>query len=204
MATKKAREEKIKADKKRRYDLSVKELKNYPLIAIAVAIISIIFFLLKFSYIYNSSGKSDEISYTGFQLFFAAISGNFSSANKLFGQISVYNYHTPTETQVTGVFAVISVIFIVAIIVMSVWAIVGKKPIFNVISAVLFAVIFILLTACFIITLTSPIMIKYQCNLTVCSLHSLAIIPAITALIGAVISWFASVKYLKARKLLKA
>lgn len=204
MATKRAQEEKIKADKKRRYDLSVKELNNYPLITIAFAILSVMLLLLKFSYVYNSKYETDEISYTGFQLFFAAISGGFTSPNKIYGDISVYNYHTPTETQLSGIFVLISVIFALTIIGMSVWNYISKKPMLNLVSAILFSIIFILFTACFIIALTSPIMIGYQCDLTICSLHSLAIIPAITALIGAGVSAFATVKYFIARKILKA
>ena len=203
MATKRARAERVIEDKKRRYDLSVKKLKNYPLFAIAFAIVSVMLLLLKFSHIYNSNAKVDEISYTGFQLFFAAISGGFTSPNKIYGDISVYNYHTPTETQLSGIFVLISVILMLTVIGMSVWDYKSKKPMLNIVSAILFTVIFILLTACFIIIKTSPIMIKYQCNLKVCSLHSLAIIPAIFALIGAAVSWFATFQYFIARKILK-
>ncbi|MBO4251794.1 MAG: hypothetical protein J5911_03925 [Clostridia bacterium] len=209
MASKRAQAEKAQADKERRYAQSVSALRNFPLIAIGVSVVCLMLLFLNFANIYNTnmnSGKGgNEIFYTGYQLFFAAISGSFDSPNeKLFGHISVYNYHTPAETQLSGILVLISVIFVVAIIGLSLWSFLGKKPIFNVVSAALFSAIFIMFTVCFIVIKTSPIMIKYQCNLKVCSLHSLAIIPAIVALIGAAVSCFASVKYFIARKILKA
>ena len=45
MATKRAREEKVMADKQRRYNKEIGKLRNFPLIALAISIVFLMLFL---------------------------------------------------------------------------------------------------------------------------------------------------------------
>ena len=211
MATKRAREERVKEDKERRYGLAVKSLRNFPLIAIGISVLFLMLFLLDFGYIYNTgmnSGKGGiEVHFSGFNAFFAMITGGYSSADKIYGDIAVpFYYYAKDHTVIICVFSFIAILFTVSDIVVSVLNVALKKPFLSVVSLCLKTLTFISALVAFIAALAmanSQILPVYCSGNPACSIKSLAIIPAIIAAIGAAISAIASVKFFKAKKILK-
>ena len=211
MATKRAREERVREDKERRYGLAANALNKFSLVAIGIGILFLITYLFNFAYIHNTgmnNGKGgSEVWFSGFNAFFAAISGGYESSAKIFGDISVpFYYYAKTYVPAICVTTMIALFFVVANIVLSIVSAAVKKPIFNLISTGLWFVATVLVFVAFITALSmknSQILPIYCSGNPACSIRSLAIIPALVSLCGTVISAIASIKYLKAKTILK-
>lgn len=82
MANKKYREERIKEEKQRKYLLACGKLTIYPKIELAIAIAIILCFLLNWASVYNKDIRASEVGVSGFNVLFAALTGNYSKAEK--------------------------------------------------------------------------------------------------------------------------
>jgi len=78
MANKKTREERIRAEREKKFADKVRKLKVFPIIGAASALVTAVLFFLNWGYIYNTDIAGNEVSFTGYNIISAAISGKFT------------------------------------------------------------------------------------------------------------------------------
>ena len=207
MANKKNREINLKNDRERKFRASCAKLRNYPIICLALSVLTLLLFLVTFAEVYNTDFGA-EVKISGYNTFFAAITGQYASENTLFGDMWLpFNYYAESYAHTLGAFTLIAVILTIANLAVQIVTVATKKSAINVAAFALGIVQFGVLIACFIVALSmkdAKILSDYCSGNPKCSIRSYAIIPALTALIGAVVSGIATVKYFIARKILKA
>ncbi|MBR1867118.1 MAG: hypothetical protein IJ800_00855 [Clostridia bacterium] len=207
MANKKYREERIKEEKQRKYLLACGKLTIYPKIALAIAIAIILCFLLNWASVYNKDIRASEVGVSGFNVLFAALTGNYSKAEKIYGDMAIpFYYYAADHCRALGIFTIISFAAFALSSVFTLIAVFGKKHILNVVCACLGAIETISLIICFVVALSmknAAILSTYCGGNPACSIRSWAIIPAIVSAAYAVICFIATFKFLKIRNLLK-
>ena len=207
MANKKTKEAIIAAQKLEKFKNANKKLNLYTYIGIGLVAVAVLTFFVKWAGIYNTDIKDYEVSFSGFNTLFAAFSGNYSSADKAYGDIAVpFYYYAAKYIKTLGVFTVISAIMLLPVLASQILTLALKKQFFNVVSAALLVIEAGVLIAAFITALSmsgSDILPIYCSGNPACSIKSFAIIPAIAALGAAVPHVFASVFYLRSRNILK-
>lgn len=207
MANKKYREERLKADKERRYKIECNKLKIYPKFCIALSIAIILCFFLKWTYVYNTDIKGSEVSISGFNTLFAALSGNYSGAEKIFGNMAVpFYYYAADYCRALGMLTITT--FFVSVINSVCQSFTLKNTAFNLNIVCLFLSIVQvgLFIACFTVALSmknASILSVYCKKNPACSIKSLAIIPAFIATLSAAFSCIAVIKLINAKKILK-
>jgi len=206
MANKKYREERIKADKEKKYMLACGKLKTYHKFGIAISIAIILCFFFNWVYIYNTDISGSEVSISGFNTLFAAFSGNYSNAGKLFGDMAVpFYYYAADYCRILGILTISAFIISVLNLACQSIAAYGKAQTLSIVCLVSGIIQVILFVACFSVALSfknTEILSKYCGGNPACYIKSLAIIPAIISAIICALSCIATVKFIQAKKLL--
>lgn len=207
MANKKNREINLKNEREKKFRAACLKLRNYPIICLAISVLILLLFLVNFAEVFNTDYGA-EVKISGFNTFFAAITGQYTSEQAIFGNMAVpFNYYAESYVHTLGILTFIAMVLTIANLAVQIVAVSIKKSALNVAACVIGAVQTAVLIACFIVALSmkdAKILSVYCSGNPKCSIRSFAIIPAIFALIGAVVSGIATVKYFIARKLLKA
>lgn len=207
MANKKNREINLKNEREKKFRAACLKLRNYPIICLAISVLILLLFLVNFAEVFNTDVGA-EVKISGFNTFFAAITGQYTSEQAIFGNMAVpFNYYAESYVHTLGILTLMAMILTLANLAVQIVAVSIKKSALNVAACAIGAVQTAVLIACFIIALSmkdAKILSVYCSGNPKCSIRSFAIIPAIFALIGAVVSGIATVKYFIARKLLKA
>ncbi len=198
MANKKTRDERIKAEKEKKFNASRKKLVVFPIVGAVFSVIALILYSVKWAAVYND-GYGYEVQISGFNVLFAALSGKYTET--AFGNMAVPFYYYAKNYCVTlGVLTIISAVVVVLTLASQIIAAITKKQLFNVTSLVGGCVSFALLLVCFSVALSmknSDILPVYCSGNPACSIRSYAIIPAVFSLCAAGVALFEVINYEK-------
>lgn len=207
MANKKTKEAIIAAQKLEKFKNANKKLNLYTYLGIGLIAVIVLTFFVKWAGIYNTDIKDYEVSFSGFNALFAAFSGNYSSADKTYGDIAVpFYYYAAKYCKTLGALTIVSAITLLPALASQILTLAIKKQFLNVVSAALLVIEAIVLIATFATALSmsgSDILPIYCSGNPACSIKSYAIVPAIAALGAAVPHVIASVFYFRSRNILK-
>lgn len=210
MANKKTREENIKKDKQRRFEIANKSLFPFEAVAAAISLLVVLAFFLNWAYVHNTD-VGVEVKVSGFNTFIAALTGKYSSAERSVGDMATpFYYYAKTYCETLGVFTIVAFSVAVAQLILSAInlaiALICKKRFLNYPLAALSIVTAATLIVCFAVALSmknAEILSVYCGGNVKCSIRSLAVIPAILSLSVAVLSVVQAVKAEKIKKILK-
>ena len=183
----------------------------FSVIAVIGIVLIALLMLVKFAYVFNTGVDKNnvpigtEVQITGFNGVFAAISGNFQSPD--YGDTAVPFYlYAKTATASLCTAAMIAFFVLIFLLVFQILSLVFKKPIYLYVSTLLSLALAVILFVCFFTAIgmkNSDILPKYCSSNPNCSIKSLAILPAIVALLLTVLNGFHVFMGEKAKKLLK-
>lgn len=211
MATKKASAARQLETYKKQYKKECEKLRWFYLAAAAVTVVTLLLFLVGFMYIYNIGTDSNgdiygtEISVSGWSLFLATVSGQFESAEGIFGDLYLFYYHDAGYTTALGVFTLLAVVCAVVSIVLNVIALLGKHNL-TVAAVSMDIATSVMILAAMITALAangSNILVGYCSSNPDCSIRTLSFIPLICSLAAAAVGIVSVVKYNQAGKLLR-
>lgn len=150
-------------------------------------------FFMPWAYVYNTDLPGIEVSFNGWAILFASVSGNFSSSAAVFGDIAVpFYYYAETYCKVLGVVTIITFVLIAAEICLRIASLKKRNFILSYLSAVFMLFTAFALIGCFVIALTmngSKILPVYCSGNPACSVCSLCIIPAIISIAATILSF---------------
>ena len=199
MANKKTLNERIKADKQKRLNASMKKLNVFPIIGAAVTALVFLLLLVKWACIFNTDIKGNEVQITGYNTLFAAFSGKYSVAKDAYGDMAVpFFYYAPKYCKTLGALTIAAFIATALALAAQIFVAISKKHVFNVAPACFNVVAGALYIACFIVALTmknSDILPVYCSGNPACSIKSYAIFPALVSFSAVVPSCIATFKY---------
>ena len=132
---KERREAYIRKEKEKKYKAAVKNVHYIPYITAALIVIAIILFSLTWASVYNSDMSKAEVQISGWNCLVAALTGNYSSPESVYGDMAMPFYYYATEyCERLSIFTLISFIVLLGSIVLQVLTIVLKKHSLNYIS----------------------------------------------------------------------
>ena len=195
----------VSKKKIQQFDAANKRLNFYaPLAAVFTAIANVLFFL-PFLGIHNTDIDGLEISVKGWSAAICALTGKYTIPEGAYGNMDVFNYFAPSQCKALGILSLAAAVAVIVTLVVLVVAAIRKLRI-NALGAGLAFVASGLIVGAFVAALSvkkSNILAEYCLNNPKCSIRSYAIIPALFAIIAAVVCFVGAVKYAKAKKLLK-
>lgn len=207
MANKRLNEQRIRKEKELRFNKECAKLTVFPIIALIGMVAIMLLFLVDWANIYNTKIVGKEVSISGFNCLFSGLTGNYSSSDAIYGDMAIpFYYYAKSYCENLSILTLISAVIFLLLLVSQLVGIFTKKHILNIISAALGILLTIMLIACFVIALdmsNSKILSVYCGGNPACFIQSYAIIPAIVALIVAVVHGFAAYKYYSLQLLLK-
>lgn len=210
MANKRAREENVKRDKERRYELAKKEIYPLEIVACIIAVIVVLLFFLNWAYV-NNTDVGVEVKVSGFNAFIAGITGDYSSPSSEVGDMAIPFYmYAKSYSESLGLLTVVALFSAAATLVLgvinAVFALLKKNRILNYPLAATSLVTAVLLILCFITALSmkdAQILSVYCGGNVKCSIGSLAVIPAVLSVAVTVLAVLQIVKSVKIKKILK-
>lgn len=205
MANKQTAYNSQKLAKRKAYEATCAKLLPFSIVGIALSVAVILLFFVHWATIYNTSIGGNEVQISGFNTFFAAITGGYSKTDSLYGDMAVpFYYYAKSYCQASGIFTILA--FIVSVLGLFLQVLATKLHSLHISVVFLNGLAFLLLLACFIVSLSmanSDILPIYCSGNTACSIRSYAILPALCALASCVLSVFNTIKYAEAEKILK-
>ena len=197
---------KKKAKQIKNFAAKTNELRKFQFINITLSIAALFLMFVSFGYIYNTNMNSGaggtEVSFNGFNLLFAAFSGNYK--NPSFGDLAIpFNFYATNWVKALGILIFFPFFAILINVDINIYGLIKNKQGIALYSIILNGIIFGFFLAIFIVSLSmkdSNILPIYCSNNKACSIKSLAIIPSITGLIGLGIALFNYIKYREAKK----
>ena len=198
MANKREKERREKANAYAAYKKSTEKILPFYIVSGVICLITLAFYFLRWTYIYNYAIKKKvEVSVSGFSFSLAALTGKFTSTDKVYGNLAVpFYYYANSYCKQISVFTLLSLVFVVASAVISFAVFFTKKQwlsIFSIVSIVFGAVMLFIAFGIALSMKNSRIIPIYCGGNKNCSIRSLAIIPAIIALCGAAVQIFAAI-----------
>ena len=212
MANKKRQEEIRKQyqqkAKQQQYEKATKHLFIFPWVALGVSILVLLLMFVTFADVYNKAPEVGvEVKVSGWSFVMSGLTGNFTSADKIYGDMAMpFYYYAGEWCESVATFALLAVIAMIINIVLQVVAAIKKLHILNLASSILSVLAAVFLIICYVKGLgmkNGYILSIYCSGNPLCSIRSYAILPAIISLGGAVASGIAIVEYFIAAKLLK-
>ena len=195
--------------KEQQYEAVTKRIFKFPCIALAISVLVLLLLFVSFADVYNSAaGAGVEVKVSGWSFVIAAITRDYNSTAKVYGNLAVpFYYYAGEWCESVATFTLIAAIAIIFTVVVQIIAVAVKKAhVLNGISAILGVVSAVMLIVSFAKGLgmkNGEILTTYCNNNPLCSIRSFAIFPALFCLAGSVVSTIAAVKYKNAAKLLK-
>jgi len=182
------------AKTKKRFD---KGIDIFGIIIAAVTLGTILLFFIRFGLVYNTEVGA-EVKFTGFSAMIAALSRNYESAEKIYGDIAVpFYYYAKRYMIILSILAAVAFFMLLISLILRVFDIFFDKTAIRYIATLLTLLASFALIACFVAALlmkNGDILTTYCQNNPNCSIRSYAIIPAITALVGAIAGFIHLVK----------
>lgn len=201
MANKRTREENILKEKERKFNNGSKKLTIFTIISLVATVVVLALFLVDWAQIYNTTIAGKEVSFTGLNCLFSALTGNFTSTEKIYGDMAIpFYYYAESNCQDLGLFTLFAGGSLVLLLACQVITLCTKKQVLNVISLVLSLMTTCALIISFVIAIQlngSQILPIYCSGNPACSIRSYAIIPTILAFIVVLVHSFAVYKYLR-------
>ena len=210
MANKKTREENIRKDKERRFEIANNALFPLETVTAAISLLIVLALFLNWAFVHNTD-VGVEVKISGFNTFIAAITGRYSQAESYFGDMAMpFYYYAKTYCETLGVYTVIAVFVTLSQFIFSIvnlWlSFICKKRFFNYPIAVLSVFNAVMFILCFITALSmknAEILSVYCGGNVKCSIRSLAVIPAILSFSVTALSVIQIVKAEKIKKILR-
>lgn len=207
MAKKMTLEGKKQIEKGRQFRSANRKINIYIIFALMISAALLIFFFLNWACIYNTDIKGNEVQFSGYNLLFASFSNKYTSSDAIFGDLAIpFYYYAADYIQPLGILTIVLFFLTLANIGVQIFAFVKEKHVLNFVISGLSLLQVILFIIAFSVSLSmkdSQILPIYCQGNTACSIKSYIIVSAIAAFISMIITIFASIKYLNARKLLK-
>ena len=214
MANKRTREESIRREQERirqEKEQGAKKLyaglKYYSIAALVGTMAILLLFLGNWVYIYNTDIGGSEVAISGFDCFFAGLTGNYTSTDKLYGDMAVpFYYYAASDCIDLSVITVVSMALLVLLLISQLVTVVSRKYVGHLISLFLGLLLAVMLIVCFIMALgmgDSKILSIYCSGNPACSIRSLAIVPALVALGVTLLHGVAAFKHYDMSALLK-
>ena len=189
MANKKYMEAKLKMEQEKAYANKRKKLRLFPLAALLLAVVLLLFMLSNWAGIYNTSMDDYEIKVSGYNCVSAGISGDYTSADTArFGNMAVFNYHIPAYIQKLCALSVVVLFVVIVHVIVSLFALItNKQGAFNVVGIAFAAAEAALFIACYAVGISfndAGILTTYCNDNPACSVQSNAILPALFAIVS--------------------
>lgn len=202
MANKREKEKRAIQNKQNAFEKQCKQLNVFYIVAICISAVMLLCYFFNWVYIYNTSaGVGIEVRVSGWSFSVAALSGKFTSSNKVYGDLAVpFNYYARLYCEKLATVTLISLITAILSLGANIFLLIKPKHIFSAVPAVLSLASTILLFVCFGIALSmknSDILPVYCSGNPACFIRSLAIIPAIVALLSTAVPTYIFIRYLK-------
>ncbi len=189
MANKKHIEEKLKTEQEKKRLSKRKIFRLFPLAALLLTVVLLLFMMVNWAAIYNTSMEDNEIEISGYNCVSAGLSGNYTSMDTgRFGNMSVFNYHAASYVYTLSVISVIVLFVLIVHGFINLFALItNKQGAFNVVGIVFAAAEAALFIACYAVALSikdSGILTTYCNDNPACSIQSHAVLPALFAIIS--------------------
>ena len=198
MANKRVKEKRMIDNKAMAYEKERASLLHFYIISAAIALVAVLCYFFNWVYVDNAD-YGIEVKVGGFSFVAAAIAGNYTSTQPIFGDLAVpFFYYAATECQVLGILTIIALIADIGAIALLIVTRITKKQQLSLIALPLTIISAVLLFVVFGIALgmkNGDILSVYCGGNPKCSIGSLAIIAAIVTLASAVLQGYTSVKY---------
>ena len=209
MANKKYLEQRLQAEREKKYLSDRKKLRIFPLISLVIVAVLLLTMLATWTGLYNldSSSYDGEVT-TGYQCVAAALSDDYTSADQSrFGTLSVIFYpYAPSLVRTLCLFSVIVLFVMIGHLLTEVFALItNKQGVFNIL-AIVFAVteaVFFILCYDTAISMTGPVRDGY-CGNPACTVKSSAIIPGLIAILSLAVPIFTIIRERKVKAMLSA
>ena len=187
MANKKYMEAKIKMEQEKAYANKRKKLRLFPLAALLLTVVLLLFMLSNWAGIYNTDINDYEVKVSGYNCVSAGISGDYTGIDTArFGNMAVFNYHIPDYIQKLCTISVAVMFIVIAHLIINLFALItNKQGAFNVIGIVFAAAEAALFIACYAVGISfndAGILTTYCNDNPACSVQSNAILPALFAI----------------------
>ena len=168
----------------------------------AILAVAVLCYFFNWVYVYNSA-SGIEVKVSGFSFIAATLSGNYSSTDKIYGDMAVpfYYYAKQSCLNVGGVTLAAGILNVVSIAVL-IAVIITKLHSLSYVSVISSLASFVLLIVAFVFALgmkNDDILSVYCGGNPKCSIESLAIIPALVTAAALVVQCFAALKLFKAQ-----
>ncbi len=205
MANKKARELEIKQANKNRYDMAKKTLKIWPIVTIAIILVSVAFFFINWIEIYNTELSSPvELKASGFECIVTALKNNYTSSDS---PLFIFYYWIHDEYNMVSInlfcwATVVATIFMILVVALEIVMYFTKDHSWSLITAVLSAFASIALFVAFgaVLSVSGPMLKEYCSNNPACSINSYAIVSAIIMIFAVVVEAIHYKKYKETEK----
>lgn len=208
MANKKHIEEKIKTEQEKKRLSKRKIFRLFPLAALLLTVVLLLFMMVNWAAIYNTTMAGNEIEVSGYNCVAAGLSGDYTSMETgRFGNMAVFNYHAASYVYTLSVVSVIVLFVLIVHAFINLFALItNKQGAFNVIGIVFAVAESALFIACYAVALSigdSGILTTYCNNNPACSVQSHAVLPALFAIISIAVPVLALIFDLRAQKQLR-
>jgi len=208
MANKRVKEERARENERaKRQTLIVNARRKFQPFALSAAIVSLVIMLLFFvdwAAVYNTDIRGNEVKISGFNTVFAAISGGYTKADKIYGNMAApFFYYAADWCKAIGVLTVAAFFVNILCLAASLTAYFTEYKRISALTLGCAAVLFALLLAIFFIALSmkdSRILPVYCGGNPKCSIRSAALLPAVVSAGCFALSLIGWIKYEKAMK----
>lgn len=206
MASKKEKAKRLEEEKQKAYNKQVEKFPIYNIVIIVALAVLFLTYFFNWVYVYNTSFGT-EVKVSGWSFFVACITGEFTSANKIYGDLAMpFYYDAKSYCLELAPLTVVAIALTTATLIVVILALITKKNNLSIIAVLTSLSNFVVLIVCFSIALSmkdGTILSRYCSNNPACSIRSLAIIPAILSILITAFSGYMSFKLIKARIKLK-
>lgn len=177
-------------------------MKPFNIILIIITIVILLSNVFSWATIYNTD-YGYEVSISGFNVFYCALTKNFTGTGSLTGDMAVpFFYYAETYCKTLASLTTITFFLTILSIVVAIIVTGTKRIQVHFISAIVNIILVVLYICCFVNGLAmndSKILPIYCSNNPACSIQSFAIIPAIISLGAVAVSIFVLIKYFKTK-----
>lgn len=199
MANKKEKEKRARENVALQYKKSAGKLLPFYGWAIVVSLVVVICYFLNWVYVYNSD-YGIEVKASGFSFIAAASSDNYSSADKIYGDLAMpFYYYAKASCETLGAVTLTAFILNVSAVVVLLAVRTLKLQELSFVSVAFSFVSSVLLAVAFVVALgmkNDKILSVYCGGNPKCYIGSLSVLPALVSFAGTAIQSVGSIKFL--------
>lgn len=200
MANKREKALREKENILKKYQSQLKKILPLYIVAAVVGATALLCYFFAFAAVDNSA-YGIEVKVSGFAFAIAALTGKYSSTDKIYGDIAVpFNYYAEAETAAVGTLALVSIVALVAAIALTIVTRVTKKQEINFAAVICSAVCLITTALAFFTALSmknAEILSVYCGGNPKCSIVSFAFVAIIVETAFLVIQIICAIKFIK-------